>query len=418
MVFRIALLLYQVTFPLIALLAAPAWLLKMVRRGGWGSGLPERVGLFQKEAEFERQGGIYVHAVSVGEVLLALKLIETWREDAEDHFILVPTTTTGMAVAREKAPRDVRVIYAPIDFWCITRSVLKRFAPRAIVLIESELWPNLILQAQQLKIPIGVVNARLSPRSEARLRKLSTLVRPLVSRLDPIGIPEEEDRERWLAIGAQASAIHLTGNLKFDSQGASPPCQRPAFAEMISAFGRDRPVVMAVSTFSGEDEWLASAIIAAGSLILPIIVPRHAERRDQAALAITAATGREVIRRSAFLEPEGSEVFLVDSTGELRDWTAHADLVIIGKSFLSKGGQNPGEAIQAGVPVICGPHMANFEPLVSELAEHGGILKVTTNDELVAAIQSCLADPTQQIAAARLVTEKHHGSLARTIALF
>ncbi|MDA7863983.1 hypothetical protein N9133_00450 [Akkermansiaceae bacterium] len=416
--FRIAHLFYQLALPVIALLAAPAWLLKMVRRGGLGSGLPERLGIYGREAEFEKQGGVYIHAVSVGEVLLALKLIEAWRAETGDHFVLVPTTATGMAVAKEKAPDYVRVIYAPVDFCWLLRSVFQRFAPRAIVLIESELWPNLILQAERLAIPIGVANARLSPRSEKRLRKLASLVSPLIARLDRIGLPEEADSARWQAIGAKPESLHVTGNLKFDSQGASAPKQRPDFAEMISAFGEKRLVVMAVSTFPGEDELLGEAFLASGPDILPVIVPRHAERRDQAAQAITTTTGREVIRRSAFQQPTGMEVFLIDSTGELRDWTAHADVIVIGKSFLAKGGQNPGEAIQAGLPVICGPHMANFEPLISELEEADGIQKVTTREELISAIQASLRDSSAQTAAASAVTEKHRGAVARTIALF
>ncbi len=416
--FRIALILYNLTLPVIALLAAPAWLFKMIRRGGWGSGLSERMGVYDRDPEFEKQGAVYLHAVSVGEVLLALKLIEAWRAETGDHFILAPTTATGMAVAREKSPDYVRVIYAPVDFSCLIQRVLQRFAPRAVVLIESELWPQLLLQTKRLEIPIGVVNARLSPRSEKRLHSLSSLVSPLISNLDRIGLPEEADRARWQAIGARPEALHITGNLKFDSEGATCPRQRPEFAEMIHAFGAQKPVIMAVSTFPGEDEWLAEAFLQGGDTILPIIVPRHAERRVQAAQAITARTGRRVILRSDFKKPEEGDLFLIDSTGELRDWTAHADVIVIGKSFLAKGGQNPGEAIQAAIPVICGPHMANFEPLVSELEKAGGIQKVTTQSELTLAIQALLVDSVAQVTAAQAVTEKHRGAVARTIALF
>jgi 3-deoxy-D-manno-octulosonic-acid transferase len=416
--FRIAFFLYQLVLPVVCLLVAPAWLLKMIRRGGWGSGLVERLGIYSREAEFEKQGSVYVHAVSVGEVLLALKMIEAWRAKTGDHFTLVPTTATGMAVAREKAPDFVRVIYAPVDFAWLMRRTYRRFSPRAIVLVESELWPNLILQASRMGIPIGVVNARLSQRSEKRLRLLGSLVAPIIGSLDRIGVPEEADLCRWQSIGAKKEATQVTGNLKFDSEGATAPRRRTEFAGMIADFGTDRPVVMAVSTFTGEDEWLAEAFLNCGKNVLPVIVPRHAERREQAALAIEALTGRKVIKRSRFTEPMGDEVFLIDSTGELRDWTAHADVIVIGKSFLAKGGQNLGEAIQAGIAVISGPHMANFEPFVSELVMAGGLQVVSSREQLIAAVRDCLEDSSAQTALARTVAEKHRGAVSRTITLF
>jgi 3-deoxy-D-manno-octulosonic-acid transferase len=166
---------------------------------------------------------------------------------------------------------------------------------------------------------------------------------------------------------------------------------------------------VAISTFAGEEEYLDSAFREAG--FQPVIVPRHAERREE----VTRALGGKVILRSQFTTPEGGEAFVIDSTGELRDWTTHADVVVIGKSFFEKGGQNPSEAILAGVPVIAGPHMANFEPLVSELKAAGGIQIVTTRDELISSLKKI---PNDQVAAARTVLEKHEGAMIRTITLF
>ncbi len=169
------------------------------------------------------------------------------------------------------------------------------------------------------------------------------------------------------------------------------------------------PVAMAVSTFAGEEEYLASAFREAG--YLPVIVPRHAERRAE----VSKALDGKVVLRSRFRAPLVEDTFVIDSTGELRDWTAHADVVVIGKSFFEKGGQNPSEAILAGVPVICGPHMANFEPLVSELKAAGGIQMVTTRDELLSALKNPLPDQSKK---ARMVLEKHQGAMSRTIGLF
>ena len=401
---------WNLVYPVVALLAAPFWMLKMFRRDGWGSGLRERIGLYGVDAEFERTGGVYIHAVSVGEVLLALKLIAKWREQSGDHFVLVPTTATGMAVARERAPRDVRVVYAPLDFGFLIRRVMKRFEPRVVIMVESELWPNLISQTHRLGISIGLMNARLSPRSGRRLKKFRRLVGPFLELLDHVGVPEEDDLLRWQEIGVRKEATVLTGNVKFDPSGAALPERRPEFAAMLAEFPAG-PVALAASTFSGEEAYLDAAFRETG--FQSVIVPRHAERRGE----IVETLGDRVILRSQFRLPSGDETLVVDSTGELRDWTAHADVVVIGKSFFEKGGQNPSEAILAGVPVICGTHMANFEPLVTELKQAGGIRMVTTREELLQALREAPGDDSQ-IREARGVLEKHQGAMMRTIELF
>lgn len=407
----LVLILWNFLYPAVVVLAAPFWILKMLRRDGWGSGLLERLGIYDRDPEFELSGGVYLHAVSVGEVLLALKLIEKWRALTGDHFVLVPTTATGMAVARERATVDVRVIYAPLDFGFLIRRVMKRFSPRAVIMIESELWPHLLFQSHRLDLPLGLVNARLSPRSGGRLAKFRASVAPFLRLFDHVGVPEKADLTRWQALGVRPGAAVTTGNVKFDPDGAALPQRRPEFARMLAAFP-ERPVAMAVSTFSGEEAYLASAFQEVGALA--VIVPRHAERRDE---VLRALHGKAVLR-SQWRPPGADEVFVIDSTGELRDWIAHADVVVIGKSFLEKGGQNPSEAISTGVPVICGPHMANFEPLVSELKAVGGIRIVRDRDELLAALRALLKNSQAQTTAAREVLAKHRGAMERTIEMF
>ncbi|HBI33288.1 MAG TPA: hypothetical protein DDY45_14695 [Verrucomicrobiales bacterium] len=404
----VVIIVWRILYPLLALAAAPFWMLKMLRRDGWGSGLLERIGIYQREMEFERTGAVYIHAVSVGEVLLALKVITEWRQKTGDHFVLVPTTATGMAVARDKAPEDVRVIYAPLDLGFLVRRVMKRLEPRVVVMVESEIWPNLIHETHRLGIPIGLMNARLSPRSGRRLTKFRSLVSPFLELLDHVGVPEKEDLARWQTIGVRKEAVVLTGNVKFDPSGSALPEKRLEFSAMLDQFPR-RPVAMAISTFPGEEDYLDDVFKEVG--YQSVIVPRHAERRAEVAEALDG----NVILRSQFQQPLGSESFVIDSTGELRDWTAHADVVVIGKSFFQKGGQNPSEAILAEVPVICGPHMANFEPLVTELKEAGGILMVSSREELVSALQKI---PIGQVKKARVVLEKHEGAIDRTISLF
>ena len=405
---RLFLIIWSVVYPLLALVASPFWLIKMCRRGGWGSGLLERIGIYRRDAEFERSGGIDVHAVSVGEFLLALRLIDKWREmQPSDHFILVPTTATGMAIAREKAAADTRVVYAPLDLGFLVKRTFKRFDPRVVIMIESELWPNLIFRAHELGIPLGLVNSRLSPRSARRLTKARALVAPFFELLDHVGVPEEADLSRWQGLGVDAKVTVHTGNIKFDPEGAEVPKRRDEFTRILKQFPQTK-IAIAASTFEGEEEYLADAFKEAG--LLPVIVPRHAERRDEVRKAILG----EVVLRSRFEKPGKEGVLVVDSTGELRDWIAHADVVVIGKSIFEKGGQNPTEAILAQVPVICGPHMANFEPLVSELSSAGGITFARDRVELMTALK----DIPNSANAAMAVLEKHRGAMARTIEMF
>jgi 3-deoxy-D-manno-octulosonic-acid transferase len=233
----------------------------------------------------------------------------------------------------------------------------------------------------------------MSPRSAARYRKFSRTLQPLFSMLDALAIQEVDDAEIWRALGVAPEKIHHTGSLKFDPAGGVMPTPRAEFQEMLDAFGKGRPIVLAASTHAGEEIFIASAIRAAAPHALPVIVPRHAERREEVRNELERA-GYHVVLRSSFHVPETQKIhnhaFIIDSTGELRDWTAHATAVIIGKSFLATGGQNPSEAIQAGIPVIFGPHMENFQPLADRLVALHGCLVAHDEASLCYAIRSVL----------------------------
>lgn len=409
---------YNVLLPVVVALGMPAWIVKMFRRGGFGTGLSERLGIFKESEDYEPSGVVYVHAVSVGEVFIALKLIRCWRQMfPEDRFVLAPTTATGHAVAKEHASDEVRVIYSPLDFRWITRRVLKRFLPKQIVLIEAEMWPNMLDIARQMQIPVGIANARLSARSERRFKKLRCLVAPLFSMVSKIAAQEVEDKSRWEAIGFSAQAVCVTGSIKFDQEGAQQPTQRKEFQEMLDAFGKGRPVVMAVSTHAGEEEMIGQVMREITGNALYVVVPRHAERRFEVKAGLEAC-GYEVILRSAFTSPvdQRNACLVVDSTGELRDWIAHSQVVVIGKSFLGYGGQNPAEAIAAGVPVIAGAHMENFQPLSSMLERAGGIHILEDSAALGATIESVLmGGEVAMIDAAQRVLESHLGANRRTV---
>jgi 3-deoxy-D-manno-octulosonic-acid transferase len=410
---------YNLLFPLFALLGAPAWLVKMAKRGGLSRALWERVGRYDREAEFEKTGGIYLHAVSVGEAVMALKLINYWKtQDPEESFVLAATTSTGYDLARAQAGEGVRVIYSPLDVPWMLRRVWARFDPRLIVLVDSELWPNLLYQADRSGVPVALVNARLSPRSERRHRQLNGLTRPFLSLVKGLCAQAPEHAKVWKELGVAEEAVEVTGSLKFDPAGQAAPVQRPEFEECLRAFGAGRRVVLIASTHAGEEALLAGSY-AGGTDELLVIVPRHAERRAEVRGGLEAL-GFEVVLRTKFSAPKdpARAVLVADTTGELRDWTAHADAVVVGKSFLGRGGQNPTEAIAAGKPVVTGPHMENFEPLVEQLREAGGMLTVQDAGALRAEVAGILDDGERRgmmVQVAAEILDGHQGATARTV---
>lgn len=414
-----ALMIYRILLPFLFLAAFPGWLVKMLRRGGFGTRLGERAAVYVEPVDFEPSGAVHLHAVSVGEAMLALKMIRAWLErEPERRFVLATGTATGHAVATGAKIPGLRVTYAPLDFPSMVRRYLDRFEPARIVLVEGEAWPHLLIECRRRGIPVSLVNARMSPRSERRYRMCAGWLRPLFRMLDAVAVQEPGDVEIWQLLGVKPGRIHHTGSLKFDPAGGALPTRRGEFQMMIDAFGKNRRVVLASSTHSGEESWIATAIREAAPDALPVIVPRHAERRDEVRTMLENA-GFEVVLRSNFQSPAERALLVVDSTGELRDWTAHADVVVIGKSFLATGGQNPAEAILAGKPVVCGPHMENFEPLASRLVASGGCLIAKNQDQLRDAIRQALEAETADAicASASQLLATHTGATGRILDL-
>jgi 3-deoxy-D-manno-octulosonic-acid transferase len=285
--------------------------------------------------------------------------------------------------------------------------------------LEGEAWPNLLRLCRRRGIPVSLVNARFSPRSRRRYGKFAEWVRPILSQLDRVAVQEPEDVGTWISLGVPRERIHTTGSLKFDPGSGALPQRRETFATMLAACGTNRPVILAASTHAGEEVFIAQAARETGALFA--VAPRHAERRAEVKAALEQA-GWEVVLRSDFSPPRdpGNACLVIDSTGELRDWTAHADVVVIGKSFLGEGGQNPCEAVLAGKPVVFGPHMENFEPLASRLAATGGAHQVSEPYQLAETLRQLLnggRETARGIAAAGEVLARHRGATARTVAL-
>lgn len=433
MVRTLVLLLYNLLYPLILLVMTPAALRKMKARGGKVSDLWSRLGIYDEEQKaafqslHQRGEVIWMHAVSVGEVGIAAKLIRELRQQQPSLGVVLSTTTpTGYAqaakLAEEMGPALLPV-YNPLDGWFTVRRCLQAIQPQQLVLVEAEVWPNLVFAAHRQGIPVTLVNARLSPRSERRYQKVLWLVQPIFTLLHRVMVQEPEDVRRWQTLGLPADRITCTGSIKFDMAGDREPLEQVAqFRALLTGMGcgETRPVLLAASTHAGEEIELAGVFMQLKK-VMPdlffIVVPRHVERAAEIETGLRNL-GLKVVRRSAGADGSASpEVLMVDTTGELRAWQHLATVVVVGKSFLAIGGQNPAEAVMAGKPVVFGPHMENFAALVRILLSKQGAVQVADFRELQERMLHLFQHPAE---AARLAASgqealrAHEGATQRT----
>jgi 3-deoxy-D-manno-octulosonic-acid transferase len=267
-----------------------------------------------------------------------------------------------------------------------------------------------------------LANARLSPRSERRFRRWRWLAGPLFSMPAAVLVQEEGDAARWSGIGVPRERIHCAGSIKYDPGRAARAERVDEFRALLRGLWGDPlpPLLLAASTHAGEEKALASVFLELRREVPGVVflaVPRHCERRAEVLADLAACGCTAALRSSLEKAPVRPEVLVIDTTGELRDWQAMASVVVIGKSFLAEGGQNPAEAIAAGVPVIAGPHMENFEPLMELLLAAGGITQVASLEALLPALRAAFSDPAAARASAdrgRAALEQHRGATEST----
>jgi 3-deoxy-D-manno-octulosonic-acid transferase len=425
--------LYNLVFPLAFLVLLPGYLRRMVRRGNYRRAFGQRLGFYTPEVRARlanSPGRPWIQAVSVGEMLVALKLIAAWRSRGPGlPLILSTTTTTGFALAVERAGPGVEVIYTPIDAAGCVRRAFDALQPGRVVIVDGGLWPNLLWTARARRVHVSLVNARLSPRSERRWRRFSLAARPIMELLDLVCVADAGDVARWESLGVPAGRVKQTGSVKFDDQPPSPadaagPCGKAAALHAYLGqlgIGAGEPILLAGSTHPGEERAVCDAFVrlrARFPKLFLILAPRHVERAG-ALLAELAVFDLRLVARSQPVRSESRpDVLLLDTTGELRDWYALATLVFIGKSLTAVGGQNPMEAIAASRPVLFGPRMDNFHDLAAELLATQGAVQVQDVSSLAAACARLLADPAardRQASAASRLLARHAGAAARTV---
>jgi 3-deoxy-D-manno-octulosonic-acid transferase len=365
------------------------------------------------------QGGVWIQAVSVGEVELARRLIaEFERQAPELPLFLTATTATGLDLARRTLGDQLPVFPCPIDLPSPVSRVFEAARPRLLILVETELWPEMLHQADIRGVPVAVANARLSENSFAAYRRAAGALRSLLAPVTLVLARSDADAEHFAGLGVSEDRIVVTGNIKYDLEADARPLE---WADDIRLAVGQRPVVVAGSTMEGEEAQVLDAVFGLGSDGEPpflILAPRHPERFDAVAKDLEDR-GLTFARRSDPPPlPSGCDVFLIDTIGELARAYGLADLAFIGGSLAPTGGHNPLEAAVWGVPVLSGSHVHNFREVYDEMTAAGGARLVDDVAELRVAAAVWLDDDKfarAAGAAGRDVVESNRGASERTV---
>lgn len=369
------------------------------------------------------QHGIMIHAVSLGETLAAQPLVNALLKNYP-HFpvIITNTTATGAERARALWGDKVTQCYLPYDYSWAMDKFLAHSQPRLIIVMETELWPNLLALAQRKKIPVLLANARLSAKSAEGYSKIQGLMTPMLQALSVLAAQDQDTAQRFLDLGAPATTVQVTGSLKFDLTLPDNLAERAL--ELKQQWQLDgRPIWVAASTHDGEDEIVLAAfkhIQQQFNQALLMLVPRHPERFDQVAELITKH-GFSMARRSQqqAVTPD-IEVFLADSMGELLLWLAVADVAFVGGSLVNVGGHNPLEPAALAVPIVTGQTMFNFKQITEILLQAGALKQAANSQELAGVVCDWLNNPEQKQQAGQAalqVVNANKGALAKHLAI-
>ncbi len=413
--------LYSFLLFLALILSTPWWLLQMLRHGKYRTGWSERLGkvpdrLFHQVSP----DTIWIHAVSVGEVLASSRVAEELKAQLPGWRVVVSTTTdTAQKLARERFGAD-NVFYFPLDLPFAVRAYLQALHPKLLVLAESEFWPNLLSWAKFSGTTVAVVNARVSDRSLPGYLRFHGLLAHVLTNVDLFLAQSDEDARRLVQIGAPADRVHVSGNLKFE---VKLPPELPIVSSFAAASEREEigPLIVAGSTLEGEETMLLEMfrqVVSRYPGALLVLAPRHPERFDAVA-SLLASSGLRAQRRSLWDggKPIAGGIFLLDTIGELASLYQFADIAFIGGSLVPRGGHNVLEAAQFGSAILVGPHTENFRDMV-EVFSKTNALQVVTPQSLTPAVLQLLENDVEREALGRRafeVVRSQQGATERTV---
>ena len=415
--------LYSLLLFLVLMLGAPFWLVRMATSGRYRSGLSQRLGVLPSGLAQSIAGRpvLWLHAVSVGEVLAASELISGLERAYPSFAIAISTTTeAGQRLAQERFPGHA-VFYLPLDFAALVRRYLRVLRHHLLLLMESELWPNLIRESQRRGARVVVINARISDRSFPRYLRLRRLWQPLLRPVSLFLAQGEETASRLRAIGIPPEKIHVTGNLKYDVKSAP---QGTIFSSLQSSVPAGSPLLIAGSTLEGEEALLLAAWLQVSEehpAAVLLLAPRHTSRFG-AVVALAEARGCRVHRASALPSPSplsGGDILVLDTIGDLAGVYALATAAFLGGSLVPAGGHNPLEPARFGVPVMMGPSFENFREIVAGMQASKAIRILAPGAPLAEILREALrrSQAMQDMGdRGRAVYLAHAGATARTLA--
>jgi 3-deoxy-D-manno-octulosonic-acid transferase len=410
-------------------LASPYYFWRLRRRGNWITDFGQRFAKYDpsiKQALTNRQI-LWLHAVSVGEVGLCTHLINALEPRLPNAKIVVScTTTTGMAEYRRRLPSRITKIYYPLDRRKLVRRALATINPEAIILLETEIWPNFLWRAADLKIPVFLANARLSDRSYPRYKKFGWLFRPIFASFAGVSCQNEEDAKRLRDVGCRPASVQVVGNMKFDAAGLSEKRSLDVRG-LLRQIGvaDDALILVAGSTHDGEELVLlemAARLRKKFPKLFLIIVPRHFERCPELGRMLKAKGVKFLLRNAIFahtqLRPGEVDCLLVNTTGELKFFYQPASIVFIGKSLTAIGGQNPIEPAALGKPVVFGPNMQNFKDITRLFLSQEAAVQVKNAKDLERVLEELLANAPRRAELgrrARAIVSENLGAVERTV---
>jgi len=388
------------------------------RRLKLGKEDPERIGERRGITSDTRPPGpmVWIHGASVGEVLAAAALIERLRA-LNIRILLTSGTVTSAAIVAKRFPPDIIHQYVPYDSPRYVARFLAHWKPSLALFIESDLWPNLILQSAARRLPMVLINGRMSHRSFPRWRRVHGTISTILEKFDICLAQSATDAERFATLGCRN--VVITGNLKLDVP--APPADSFRLERLLS-MTRGRPVIAAASTHPGEEEILIETHKMLASFfpgLLTVVVPRHPDRGASIWRLVDTARLKAALRSRDELPTAATDIYVADTMGELGLFYRAAPIVFMGGSLVPHGGQNPIEAIKLGASIVHGPHVFNFSDVYEALDTSGGARRAETQEALVKQLGQLLADPDARetmVAASTGIVEELGGALERTLA--
>jgi 3-deoxy-D-manno-octulosonic-acid transferase len=408
--------------------ASPWFLYQAIRYRKYVGSLSQRMGFLPVSFNMDGEPSIWIHAVSVGEVLTARPLARDLRARYPRLRIFLSTTTmTGQAVARRNVQEVDEVFYFPFDLGMFVRRTLDLVRPRLFIMMETEIWPNLLRECRKRGVRTAIVNGRLSQRSYPRYRLVRRFMQAVLEDVDGFCVQSEESARRFIDLGANPGRITVTGSLKFDSLEWSAPTMQSRARERVLRYFRvpaARPVIVAGSTMKGEEGAVLSAFRRVRAVLpntLLILAPRHLERAADVEL-LCRQEGFKTLRRSELpidAEPR-SDVVVLDTLGELATVYQLATVAFVGGSLVATGGHNVLEPAIFGKPIVFGPHMSNFAEIAQAFLVNAAGAQVKGDRELGDVMISLMTDPIRRArlgAAARALVEANRGAKEKSLAV-